>query len=99
LAGLQQSYRAYRLEWDAVPAADPALFVENGNAYFSWNGATGVESWEIFEGTTATNIEYTHTVKKAGFETQASICTTTKFVKVVAVHRHGKRASTVVPVS
>ena len=98
VAGSQASYRAYRLEWEGEPAADPVVYAEKGHAYASWNGATCVESWEIYEGTTAKNVEYTHSVRKAGFETEVSISTHTLFVKVAAVSAHGKRKSRAVPV-
>lgn len=100
LNGTQSSYRAYRLEWEGVPAADPVVFVEKGTAYISWNGATSVKRWDVYEGSTAHNLKFTHSVKKTGFETEASIKITTHFVKVVAVTRdHGKRHSAVVSVS
>jgi hypothetical protein len=96
--GTQQSYRAYRLEWEGVPAADPVVFAEKEQAYASWNGATSVESWEVYEGPTANNLKYTQSVKNTGFETEISISSTTQFVKVTAVTNDGNRSSTVVPV-
>lgn len=99
LNGNQQSYRAYRLEWEGVPAADPAVFAQTGHVYASWNGATGIRKWDIYEGTTAQDIKYTHSVKSTGFETRAAIRSTTKYVKVAAVHTRGKRDSKVVAVS
>jgi hypothetical protein len=98
LNGTQQSYRAYRLEWEGLPAADPVVFAEKGNAYASWNGATSVKKWDIYEGTTADNVKYSHTVINTGFETEASISSTTRFVKVAAVTPDGKRDSAVVAV-
>ena len=99
LNGTQQSYRAYRLDWEGVPAADPVVFAENGHAYASWNGATCVKRWDIYEGTTANNVIYSHSVSNAGFETEASISITTRFVKVIAVTSDVKRSSATVPVS
>ena len=92
----QSSYRVYRLEWEAVPAADPALFAEQGHAYASWNGATQVYEWDIFQGTTAESVVYTHSVKKFGFETELAIFNTTKFVKVAAVYDAGKKRDSAV---
>ncbi len=41
-----QSYRAYRFEWNALPAAVPSIALKAAGAattvYASWNGATGV---------------------------------------------------------
>jgi hypothetical protein len=62
----------------------------------SWNGATCVRSWDIYEGTTAENVKYTHSVNNTGFETEASISITTRFVKVAAVTVDGSRNSTAV---
>lgn len=95
----QSSYRAYRLEWEAVPAADPAVFAEQGRAYASWNGATKVIEWDVFQGTTNGSVAYTHSVKKTGFETEVALFNTTKFVKVASVYDAGKRDSAVVAVA
>jgi hypothetical protein len=78
------SYRAYRMEWDAVPAADPVTVATNGTIYMSWNGATSVESWDILEGSTNSSLQLTNNVPSSGFETSAPINSTTKFVQVVA---------------
>ncbi|OAR02358.1 hypothetical protein LLEC1_02452 [Akanthomyces lecanii] len=95
----QSSYRAYRLEWEGVPAADPVVVAEQGYAYASWNGATDVSGWDIYEGTTAENVVFTHSVTKNGFETEAIIFNTTKYVKAAAVYTTGKRDSAVVAVA
>jgi hypothetical protein len=100
LVGLQSSYRAFRVEWDGVPAAAPVVVAEPGRAYVSWNGATGVVAWEIYEGKNAHSLKYTKTVKNTGFETEASLLNSTTAVKVAAVMaRSGKRTSAVALVS
>ena len=97
------SYRAYRMEWDAVPAADPVTVATNGTIYMSWNGATGVESWDVLEGSTDSSLQLTNSVPNSGFETSAPINSTTKFVQVIAHAGSGSSATTrnssVVPVS
>src|SRR4051794_19402622 len=45
-----QSYRAYRFPWTGVPTTKPALAVDGGNAYVSWNGATQVRAWQLLSG-------------------------------------------------
>lgn len=98
--GTQQSYRAYRLEWEGVPAEAPVVVVENGWAYMSWNGATCVESWYIYEGTNADTLKCTMRVRNSGFETGVSISNSTAFVKVAAFTTNfSKRYSSVVVVS
>jgi hypothetical protein len=42
LNGTESSYRAYRLQWEGEPAADPVVYAGTGHAYMSWNGATCV---------------------------------------------------------
>jgi len=96
------SYRTFRFDWDARPAASPIVVANVGSAFMSWNGATDVKSWKIYEGVTATNLTFTKIVASAGFETKASISNSTRFVQVGAVqgNRLGSaRKSNVVPVS
>ena len=54
---LVQSYRGFKHEWHATPTTSPSLVVEkntNGTGcakgYVSWNGATDVEAWAVYEG-------------------------------------------------
>jgi hypothetical protein len=63
------SYRALSFPWRATPAEPPALAVRRGDAYVSWNGATGVARWELREGRTATGLRHIGSVGNAGFET------------------------------
>lgn len=51
------SYRAFKIVWDSVPAADPIAFGLNGMAYMSWNGARNISHWDVYEGTTAENLK------------------------------------------
>ena len=100
LNGTQASYRAYRLEWEGTPAAAPVVVAQNGSAYMSWNGATCVKSWDIYEGTSAERLRYTKTVSNAGFETGVLLSNFTTYVQVTAVTANfGKRYSSVVSVS
>jgi Arylsulfotransferase (ASST) len=57
------SYRAYRLPWTGHPRDRPAIAVDDGAAYVSWNGATDVARWQLLaDGRPA------GTVPKTGFE-------------------------------
>jgi len=96
------SYRSFRLDWQALPAAAPIVVAEAGSAFFSWNGATDITAWQVYKGLTASTLKLTKTVANAGFETEASISTGTKFVKVGALGCFGLdvlRKSSVVPVT
>jgi hypothetical protein len=81
------SYRAFKIEWDAIPAADPAAVGLNGVVYMSWNGAMNISHWDIYEGTTEDNLELLRTVVKLGFETNATLQADTKFFKAAAVRQ------------
>jgi hypothetical protein len=95
-----ESYRAYRLPWSAIPAADPLVVVENGTAFMSWNGATDVTHWDVYEGKTTNDLVRTKSSPSAGFETDVTIAIDTVFVQVAAFHREKfLRKSSVVAVS
>ena len=79
-----QTYRTYRQVWVGTPIAPPDAVVENGVLYMSWNGATGITSWEIFAGDTKYNLNAVEKVKSAGFETMVKLCGNETFVKVAA---------------
>jgi hypothetical protein len=83
------SYRTYRLDWIAEPVTSPIVVAKAGSAYFSWNGATDVASWKVYEGETASLLKLTKTVRKTGFETKVCISNSTKFVQVSALWKLG----------
>lgn len=72
-----QSYRAYRFEWNAVPAAVPSIALKVAGAattvYASWNGATGVRSWRVLAGATPAALATVAEVPSGGFETAVSV--------------------------
>lgn len=68
--GRVDSYRAYRLPWIGRPVRPPAVGVRGRNAYVSWNGATEVVAWELFEGPRKTDLRPVRTVAKKSFETR-----------------------------
>jgi hypothetical protein len=71
------SYRAYRLPWQAQPSHAPALAVsppQNGQstAYASWNGATTVASWRLLAGSSPKALTAVATFPRTGFESSTS---------------------------
>jgi hypothetical protein len=64
-----ESYRAYRQEWVGRPLTRPALIVSGDSAYVSWNGATGVASWRLLAGSSASALRTVAGVPRSGFET------------------------------
>ncbi|CAJ2512171.1 Uu.00g051860.m01.CDS01 [Anthostomella pinea] len=73
------SYRAFKQPWTGCPKTKPDVVAEtaaNGNGtsvYMSWNGATEVEAWEIYAGSSVAELSCVSTVAKCGFETSATI--------------------------
>ncbi len=67
------TYRAYRFRWNGMPATPPAVATSRHGGkmtvYVSWNGATGVASWRVFGGSSATTLKPVATARKSGFET------------------------------
>jgi hypothetical protein len=67
------SYRAYRFEWNATPASQPALAAQRSGAgltvYASWNGATNVASWRVLGGDSRESLVPLAEARSGGFET------------------------------
>ena len=75
LDNLVQNYRAYKAEWQGFPTTSPSLFLgENGNGcragYVSWNGATNVEEWVVYESRAKEDLSQVGRIGNKGFETQ-----------------------------
>lgn len=76
---LVQSYRGYKQQWHATPKTSPSLVVKSGRAndcptgYVSWNGATDVSHWKIYEGPTRNSLSYVGQVGYRGFETKFTV--------------------------
>ena len=74
----EQSYRSFRMEWSGVPNHPPALSFQaggsgGGTVYASWNGATGVSSWRVQAGGSATALRPILTAPRSGFETAIAL--------------------------
>jgi hypothetical protein len=90
------SYRAYRFPWTATPASAPAIAatVASGAAATqiaaSWNGATGVLSWQVLAGASATALAPVGApVASSGFETAITAATNAPDVAVEALGAGG----------
>ena len=73
---LVQNYRLFKQEWRGTPSTKPSLFVKPAadkyacrSAYVSWNGATDVKSWKVYEGSDRRSLDYVGSVGNKGFET------------------------------
>ncbi len=71
------SYRGYRFPWHGMPASRPSIATAHTKGsgievYASWNGATGVASWQLLAGASRGRLREIATVERTGFETAMS---------------------------
>ena len=93
-----QSYRAFRFPWVGRPTERPSLAARAGRVYASWNGATEVASWQLLEGTSASDLRRTQIVPRAGFETPLTLAAQTRSAAVIALDRSGASLGTSIAV-
>jgi hypothetical protein len=90
-----ESYRSYRFEWHATPAAPPAISVSDPasdsslTVYASWNGATEVASWQLLGGESPEDLTPLGTTPSAGFETSLQTPGPEAYVEVEALDAAG----------
>jgi hypothetical protein len=89
----QQSYRSLRLPWSGLPPERPAIAARRGDTgttvYVSWNGATGVASWQISSGPSRNRLTPVMTVPRRGFETAIALDATTGHAVATALDASG----------
>lgn len=93
--GGSASYRAFRVQWTGRPAAPPAVVAHlSGDALLiatSWNGATGVERWEVRAGADSASLQAVGSFATAGFETSMRVrATGARLVQVAAIGPAGR---------
>lgn len=89
------SYRSYRYPWTGTPAKPPALAVVPGadgsvRLYASWDGATGVRSWEVLGGPTRRRLTVLAARRSDGFETSMRVDNEPRFFAVRPLGQHGR---------
>ncbi|HUY30841.1 MAG TPA: arylsulfotransferase family protein [Acidimicrobiales bacterium] len=89
------SYRAFRFPWTGRPTSPPALAAERAGAatiraYASWNGATGVERWDVLAGPSASQLEVVGRARRTGFETDMTAHSPGDHVAVQALDASGR---------
>lgn len=93
LPDADDSYRAYRLPWSALPAAPPRAVASSGRhgtaVWVSWNGATGVAAWRVLAGNDRAALRPAATVPRADFETQIGIHGAPHYVQAQALDARG----------
>lgn len=89
---LVQSYRGFKQEWHAFPRTSPNLAVLKrtgadpcSTGYVSWNGATEVTAWDIYEGDTTSDLCLVGRIGYAGFETKFGVAKSC--VQAVALYK------------
>jgi hypothetical protein len=98
-----ESYRTFRFPWSGHPTDEPAVAVEQGpddkiKLYATWNGATGVATWEVLAGPRQSQLESVGSVPREGFETAMLVQTFDPYVAVLAKDRLGQPLGTSAPV-
>jgi hypothetical protein len=82
----RDTYRAYRFPWVGRPRDEPALVVDGGNAYVSWNGATQVATWRLLD----TSGKRLVAAKRRNFETTLSVPKGATRVQAQALDANGR---------
>jgi hypothetical protein len=103
----EDSYRAYRFRWSGQPVTRPAIATARGRGgtktiYASWNGATGVTSWQVLAGNEPGELAPVAGPQAAsGFETVLRADTNEEWIAVEARDSAGKVLGTsqAVPIS
>jgi hypothetical protein len=89
-----QSYRAFTASWTGHPTDKPAVAARVNQAggsvvYASWNGATGLSSWTVQAGTTASQLQEAGSQRRAGFETMITVNSSGPYFAVTANDANG----------
>jgi arylsulfotransferase ASST len=93
-----QDFRTYLAPWSAQPSTPPAIAVQPGaggsvTVQASWNGATGVASWQVLAGP-AGSLTPLLTVPRHGFQTAIPVSTSGPDVEVRALDPAGQTLGT-----
>jgi hypothetical protein len=91
-----QSYRAFTYDWTGQPKDQPAVVVKANAAraaavYVSWNGATEVDTWQVYAGKRESSLSVVATQPRASFETVIAADSTGPYFMVTAHDASGKQ--------
>lgn len=71
------TYRAFRFPWEGAPTTRPALVARTEltetAVYYSWNGATAVDSWRLYAGADPGDLDLIDAQARDGFETRSAV--------------------------
>ncbi|RAL65530.1 hypothetical protein DID88_001095 [Monilinia fructigena] len=82
-------YRVYKFDWVAQPPWKPVMVEIGQILYISWNGATEVESWALYGGSSPNTMHHLLTFPKTGFETGVRPSNSSSFYQAVALNKDG----------
>ncbi|KAB8300821.1 hypothetical protein EYC80_002749 [Monilinia laxa] len=82
-------YRVYKFDWVAQPPWKPVMVEVGQILYISWNGATEVESWALYGGSSPNTMHHLLTFPKTGFETGVRPSNSSSFYQAVALNKDG----------
>ncbi|KAM0149588.1 hypothetical protein ACHAQE_008897 [Botrytis cinerea] len=82
-------YRVYKFDWVAQPSWKPAMVEVRQILYISWNGATEVDSWALYGGSSPTTMHHLLTMPKTGFETGVRPSNSSAFYQAIALDKDG----------
>lgn len=90
-----QSYRAFRCPWTAIPETPPVITVDKDqiggySMRASWNGATEIAHWQVLSGTSPKRLEPVAVLGKAGFETAITTHAKGPYLAAAALDVHGR---------
>ncbi|TGO38598.1 hypothetical protein BHYA_0071g00080 [Botrytis hyacinthi] len=82
-------YRVYKFDWVAQPSWKPVMVEVGQILYISWNGATEVDSWALYGGSSPTTMHHLLTMPKTGFETGVRPSNSSAFYQAIALDKDG----------
>ncbi len=94
MPGKDESYRAYRFEWNGTPGGSPSIAASASHSgpvtvYASWNGATEIASWRVLAGPSTHQLAPVATAPRTGFETAITTPAAEAYVQVQALTSTG----------
>ncbi|HEY6012545.1 MAG TPA: arylsulfotransferase family protein, partial [Candidatus Limnocylindrales bacterium] len=100
----KQSYRALRFPWSGRPVEPPAAAVERVSTgslrvHASWNGHTGVATWEVLAGPSVSALRPVASAERTGFETVIEAVTDEPLIAVRARDAAGTELGVTDPVA
>lgn len=97
-----QDFRTYLCQWSGRPTVPPALVAHRSGSIVtvqtSWNGATGISTWQLLAGDSPESLSAVTSVPKRSFETTLQATTSAPYVATRALDASGETLSTSVPV-